>query len=355
MMPELNQPRPPYHSEDFFSMISGSVKFRLFQSMIELNLPEMLFKHEYLEEDKLIKLLKCKPIRAKKWLSILEREHFLEVLPHPDRNYYNLGPLSKKIFGANNEHWQSCKVIFERWKVLEQENITEFLQGAKPSTHYPWPPNSQKSIESLEMRMQYSSEEPIQALEEIVHFSGLVNLLDVGGGNGTIPCYFAQKHKHLKAWIYNLPDSKSVVMNHILAHDLSDRVQFIPGNFLTDKSFPNQYNMILFSRLLWDWSASTVSKLLKMAHQALTEDGLVIICEGFQEDCEGFTLAWEYQYLFWQDFERKCFKSSDEYIKLLNDAGFELVEKKHQLKNSMFSVLKARKRPEISESPTVSF
>jgi 16S rRNA G1207 methylase RsmC len=190
--------------------------------------------------------------------------------------------------------------------------------------------------------MRRTAEPPLYALIDALDFEPIINMLDVGGGDGTIACGLANHASNIKVTVYNLPASIKIAKENIKQCNLSSRVSVFEGDFLKNDSLPSGFDTILFSRVLWDWSPETCYRLIKMAYDALPQYGMIVICETFLETSEEFSLAFEFRYLFWDDFEVACFKTSNEYQKILTEVGFKFIELK-EVENNAYSLLTAQK------------
>jgi len=332
-----------YYAEPFYELITATIRTRLLRSTIDLKLPELFEQQDSIEKWTLIKTLKLDNIRGEKWLALLVNEQFLQQHEHVKKTFYSPGLLALQFWGE----LAACKYLLTMWDHVLQENVVDTLQGAPVKYDYNWPPRDPGLLQQLETSMSATSAEPIQAIEEIINFNPVRNMLDVGGGQGTVALYFAKKHPALNATIYNLPGAEALITEQIANGGLSERVSFMPGNFKSAKTFAGKYDLILFCRVLWDWSASTASKLLKMAYDALEPGGRVVICEGFKDHSPEFSLAWEYRYLFWDEFEAGCFKQSAEYRDILTSHGFDNISLVKS-KSSCFAVLTAEKNEHLT-------
>lgn len=80
---------------------------------------------------------------------------------------------------------------------------------------------------------------------------GSKNILDVGGGDGTIAISLIKEHlpTDVNITVYNLPASADMARLNVDYYDCGDRVQVVDGNFLKDIDFPGQFDTITFNRV----------------------------------------------------------------------------------------------------------
>lgn len=235
-------------------------------------------------------------------------------------------------------------VFFDIWTESGAENLTEALRFGKVKTDAPWPPKTPAHAAWLEQWMAGTADITIRCILEQINFKKVKHFLDVGGGDGTMACAFVEAYPHLKATVYNLPASAEIARQNIESRGLSDRISVIEGNFLEDDAFPVGFDLILFARVLFDWDASVNRKLLRMAYQALPQNGHVAICEIFKDRNKSFCLACEYRYIFQDDFGVNVMKYTREYITMLERINFTVLPHKEEAGYRFpCSVLMARK------------
>ncbi len=309
--------------ELLYKIVSDAIRSKLLESVVTLDLLELIGFEGSLTAEEIIEELELSPSHGRKWLHLLSLENFLleRKLEKTNAYSYSLGPMLKKLF-ISSEDWWFNKAFVYSWRTVCFENIVSMLQGGELSFDVNWPPKTLEDTASLEEWMTRSALPVINFLNINIPFQNVKKILDVGGGEGTIACALAQKNPSVNFTIYNLPQAITLARNKINEENLSDRIDTVEGNFLTDEAFPTGYDIILFSRVLCDWPEEVCRKLIKMAYDALNENGHIIICEPFRELNEGLILIWEYRYMFWDNFGKAVFKPSELYLSILKETGF---------------------------------
>jgi hypothetical protein len=108
------------------------------------------------------------------------------------------------------------------------------------------------------------------------------NVVDVGSAQGCVPVRLALAHPHLTASGFDLPEVGPVFARYVAAHNLSDRVRFISGDFFQNK-LPTA-DVLIMGMILHDWDLATKKMLLAKAHASLPPGGSLIICEMLIDD-----------------------------------------------------------------------
>jgi len=73
-----------------------------------------------------------------------------------------------------------------------------------------------------------------------------------------------------------------VFARYVAAHNLSDRVRFISGDFFQNK-LPTA-DVLIMGMILHDWDLATKKMLLGKAHASLPPGGSLIVCEMLIDD-----------------------------------------------------------------------
>lgn len=328
--------------ENYYSLVGQGAKLKLIEPMFRLNLFPLFENKAYVLEADIIETLVLHPIRAKKWLNLLASEYFLKRIDVSGETAYQLSDEFYHLL--HDDGWATMKAFFAAWSRVANEDLTDVLRFGTPKELVPWPPKTPEEAKTLETWMTITADCTIFCVLEQIDFKKITHLLDVGGGDGTMACAFVSAHPHLKATVYNLPESANMARQNIEAKGLSDRVSVIEGDFIKDEALPTGFDLILFSRVLFDWDEAVNRKLLKMAYEALPENGYVAICEIFREYNHDFCLCQEFCYLFSDYFPPHVMKTEAEYRVMLEEMNFSLLPgKPSDLSSSYSSLLLARK------------
>ncbi len=100
---------------------------------------------------------------------------------------------------------------------------------------------------------------------------------DVGAGQGATSVQIALAHPHLTGVCFDEPGLQPEFESYFRARGVQDRLRFEGGDVLRD-ALPSS-DVLLLSRGLHRWRADERNRLLANAHQAVTDEGALIICE----------------------------------------------------------------------------
>lgn len=189
-----------------------------------------------------------------------------------------------------------------------------------------WPPSNALAAVEFEALMTATAPYVATWLDELMNWAEVTNVLDVGGGDGTVTAMLCAKHAALNATVFNLPWATGLVQSVATEYDLHGRLTACAGDFRQD-DLPRPFDLVLFSRMLSDWDDVVVQKLLTEARAALRPGGRVIALESTITDLaepssETDPHLWE---IFWQllipGLQLHGPRSSSEWRELASGAG----------------------------------
>jgi len=189
---------------------------------------------------------------------------------------------------------------------------------------------------------------PGRAIVNTLDLTGRARMLDVGGGPGTYSVLLAQRFPELTAEVLDLPPVLEITREIIDQYEMSDRVKTREGNYLTD-DLGSGYDVILLSNMLHQESPHTIVELLRKAHAALADDGLLVIQLAFlnsEKDAPVWGVLQSLQLAVLYPEGRAY--SFDELLAMLPEAGFHdgRVKKMSMLRSE--SLILATKTPVLA-------
>jgi O-methyltransferase domain/Dimerisation domain len=175
--------------------------------------------------------------------------------------------------------------LFRHWSDLEPA-----LKTGKPQneTHYGEKPffeavyTDPARLELFIDGMSGLSRENFQAFAEKFDFSNYKTLFDIGGAAGLLCELVAKKHPHIQYQTFDLLSVEPIARKSIERAGLTERVQVVSGDFLTDP-LPKA-DAIAMSTILHDWNLDIKKHLIRQAYEALPENGALVAIESLIDD-----------------------------------------------------------------------
>ena len=108
-------------------------------------------------------------------------------------------------------------------------------------------------------------------------FSGISHLMDVGGGSGELLGAIAQQNRKLRGTVFDLPRCADAANGHLRQIGVSDRVEFVAGDFF--KSVPAVADAIILKSIIHDWNDARSISILRNCREALPGNGRLLLVE----------------------------------------------------------------------------
>ncbi len=116
-----------------------------------------------------------------------------------------------------------------------------------------------------------------------IDLSGKARLLDLGGGPGTYAIHFCLHNPELRAVVFDLPTTEVFARKTFERFGVSDRVDFIAGNFSRDP-IPEKFDVVWLSQVLHGESPEEAARLVHKAVRSLEPGGMILIHEFILND-----------------------------------------------------------------------
>ena len=122
---------------------------------------------------------------------------------------------------------------------------------------------------------------PVVAKE--IDLPGRKHLLDLGGGPGTYAIHFCLENPTLKATIADLSTTRPFAEKTIGRFNLSDRIDFVPSNYLED-DLEGQYDVAWLSHILHGEGPDGCRMIIEKAVSILEKGGSLLIHDFVLDD-----------------------------------------------------------------------
>jgi ubiquinone/menaquinone biosynthesis C-methylase UbiE len=207
------------------------------------------------------------------------------------------------------------------------------------------PEHVQKSWFSFD---HYFSDDAFPLVLPQVYKNGLKNILDIGGNTGKWAIASSAHQPDIHITIMDLPGQLNVAKTKIKQLGLEDRVSFVAANVLDESvKIPKGFDAIWMSQFLDCFAEAEIVSILKRCHEALDDDGQVIILEPFWDrqryEIASFCLQQTSIYFTALANGNSQMYSAETFVKCIEDAGFDIVEQADQIGLSQ-TLLKCKKR-----------
>ncbi len=163
------------------------------------------------------------------------------------------------------------------------------------------------------------------SLAKSLRLNGREHMVDVGGGVGTNAIALCRAYPHLKATVFDLPQTLRVTERYVRDAGLEDRIALRPGNFHTD-AWGGPYDLALLSDVLHYQNRRANARLVRNAFAHVTGAGRLLIKDRFL-DPDRTSPAWTTAFavhILVNTEQGECF-TTGEVMEWMTQAGFESV------------------------------
>jgi DNA-binding HxlR family transcriptional regulator len=173
-------------------------------------------------------------------------------------------------------------------------------------------------------------------------FSGVSHLMDVGGGSGELLGAIAQQNRKLRGTVFDLPRCAEAASTHLRQIGVSDRVEFVAGDFF--ESVPAIADAIILKSVIHDWNDAHSISILRNCREAVPSNGKLLLVERLMPEhptATGEDKAHAMSDLNMLRGPGGCERTEGQYRELLEQSGFALASV-HPA--GRFNVIEARPR-----------
>lgn len=115
------------------------------------------------------------------------------------------------------------------------------------------------------------------AVIQAYDFSGIKNLVDIGGGHGFLLASILEKYPTMKGILFDRQAIVDGAKTLLQQHGVTERCQTIGGNFF--ETAPIGGDAYIMKHIIHDWSDDECETILKNCRKGITEGGKLLVIE----------------------------------------------------------------------------
>ena len=193
------------------------------------------------------------------------------VLPRRARRW--LDPASNLYVGSFIEH---CADYWEWWASLE--SVVRTGEAVEIHAAGPEDPHWRRYIRGQFELARLSAGEVARAVRLPPHSTSLV---DVAGGHGWFSVELCRRNPDLRATVVDLPGSAAIGRGIVAEAGMSDRVEFVEGDLLSD-DLGGPYDGALCFNIIHHLTPTQNKEIFPRLHRALRPGGTVAVLDLFR-------------------------------------------------------------------------
>lgn len=328
--------------DDFYRLLAGGTRVAMLISMVDTGLAQLLHTRGPLTEAQILSELRLHRDRGHKWVLLLESVGLL--IPDGDGSdgtRFKQHAVCQALVDPKAPNHFFYRDFLRFWRVASFKDVNALLHGAPVPEPVRYPPVLWDDVVLLHEWMRDGALTTLASIRRRFDFSKYRRILDVAGGDATMATTLTRELPELEVTVFNLPAAATLGRRTVAASGLEGRVHIHSGDFRID-TFPTGFELVMFSRVMADWSPDVCRMLMQKAHAALEPKGLLLIAEPLRDDNPDLAIVWEQSYLPYDDFGASVYKPIAIYEKLLSETGFRLLQS-HGRDDTIHSVLVAQR------------
>jgi precorrin-6B methylase 2 len=205
----------------------------------------------------------------------------MNLLVHTGEKYAS-GPAARSFLSKDSDHYLGWLILHHHYLMDSWAHLDKAVTTGRPlrsrSAH-----NDAERREGFLMGMFTIAMKVAPVVAAALDLSTRRHLLDLGGGPGTYAIHFCKTNPHLRATVYDLPETRPFAEKTIAKFGLADRIAFVEGDYLM-QNIPGTYDAVLLSHILHAEGPQDCRGLIRKAASVLHPGGLIMIHEFILDD-----------------------------------------------------------------------
>ena len=264
-------------AEDIRELANSFRESRTFLTAFEVKIFTVLDKHMMTSEEVSQKII-ADPRATNRLMNALCAMGLLKKI---HGKFYNSDLSSKYLvegkpdFMGNLYHTNN---LWDNWSNLTDSviNGTSVLNDKGKSEKDDW-------VESFIGAMHYRGVHQGKILAIMIDISNVKTMLDIGGGSAAFSIEIVKRNPAISATVLDLPYVIPLTKRYVSEAGLSDKFNFIEGDYLS-KEFEGNYDLILLSAIIHINNYEQNKMLIKKCADALNKNGIIVINDFIMND-----------------------------------------------------------------------
>ncbi len=260
--------------------LSAAVSFYALNSALELNIFQVLQNAPYTAPE-LAKEIKCSEEGTALLIDVLVS---LGYVKKKKKRYRNSAMTEKWILAKSPSGLKEGLQLYGKIMKDLMPLLPETVKCGKPPLNfYDWLSRNPDFFSLYQAFMMSLARQTIPELQKKVRLAGgKLKLLDIGGGHGLYSIAMCQKYPELSAAVFDSPYSRPAAESSIKDAGMSDRIQFLAGDYYTDDIGDN-YDVVLLFNIIHEHPAAYNARLIEKAAGALAPRGCLLVLDELRE------------------------------------------------------------------------
>ena len=231
---------------DLIRLASGHVEARIVQAAVQLGIFDCIGSQSVDSHSVAAAL----GLDAKATELLLNALSALDLLQKRD-DRYSLAPVAMKYLLRTSAQYLGGMILFDAalWSCWEKfpEAIRSGQPVRPPNMYQDDPVETEIFINAMDSLVKARGDAEVMA--NVVDWSPITELLDVGSGPATYPIALCQRFPKLYAAIFDLPGTLRITERYVREAGMGERIRLIAGDYRKDP-IPGSYDLIFLSNII---------------------------------------------------------------------------------------------------------
>lgn len=205
----------------------------------------------------------------------------MDFLTSREGEYANT-PASLAFLCKDSPHYLGFMIMHHHHLVESWSRLDEAVRTGRPVRGRASFDDEEKR-ESFLMGMFNIAMTVAPELTKTIDLSGRQHFLDLGGGPGTYAIHFCLNNPQMRGTVYDLPTTRPFAEKTIARFGLSDRIDFMDGDYLGGE-VKGTYDVAWLSQILHGERPADCQMMVDKAVAALATGGLILVHEFILDD-----------------------------------------------------------------------
>lgn len=208
----------------------------------------------------------------------------LEVCKETEEGSFRLTPLGECLRSEGPDSVRSWALLMggkEVWRVwgrlADCIRTGEHVWKLEGTDAFTWLQENPREGAIFNQAMFEVSTRTARVIVEAYDFSGAKNILDVGGGYGTLLAAILVANPEASGVVLDLPHCRDGALNLFREMGLSERARFQDGDFF--QSVPGGADLYLLKSVIHDWDDEKSGVILSKCRDTLGSSGRLLVLE----------------------------------------------------------------------------
>jgi hypothetical protein len=265
---------------ELMRVAGGHVEARLVQTAVELGIFDAL-ENSAATAEAVADRLKLEPRATKLLLNALVSSS----LVHKRAECFSLTGAASQYLLKKSPQYVGGMIRFESslWNCWEKlpEAIRTGQPVRPPNMYQGDPAETEIFINAMDSLVKARGD--AETMANIIDWSSMTDLLDVGAGPATYPIALCERFPNLRATIFDLPNTLRITERYIREAGLIERFRLIAGDYRSDP-IPGIYDIVFLSNIIHGEGERENTSLLRKLVATLKAGGQIVIKDHILDD-----------------------------------------------------------------------